>query len=229
MADSSGNDRKKRNRRPGGNGNGRARRMSGEERREQIVRSVLKLAEGGLKAVTVASVAQDVGLVPSALYRHFGGRDDMVRAAFAVLRGELEKNLTRALTESSALEGMEKLLARQMTLLRAYPAMPRLIFSDEVLAGDNPLRLLMIEAQDRVARGIAAVVARGQELGEVRGDLSPADLAVIFMGQLLMPLHMKRLRRGEYDLEGQVERNWLAFRRLLVGPEAAIAMGGSES
>ena len=197
---------------------GRTRRMSGKDRREQVVRSVLKLAEGGLKAVTVASVAEDVGLVPSALYRHFRGRDDMVRAAFAVLRGRLEENLNLAFAEPSALDGMEKLILRQVALAQACPAMPRIIFSDEVLAGDDPLRLYMIETQDRIIRGIASVMARAQEQGEVRADLAPADLAIIFMGQLLMPLHMQRLRHGAYDLEGQVERNWRAFRRLLAGP-----------
>ena len=48
-------------------------------RKDQIVRAVLDLiSRHGLKALNVAAVAAEIGLVPSALYRHFKGKEEMV-------------------------------------------------------------------------------------------------------------------------------------------------------
>ena len=50
----------------------RAEKQHSEVRQDQIVKAAMALiAEQGLKGLSVAAVARRVGLVPSALYRHF--------------------------------------------------------------------------------------------------------------------------------------------------------------
>ena len=51
-------------------------KLNSEVRQEQYVQAALGLvAADGLKNLSVARVARRMGLVPSALYRHFPGKD----------------------------------------------------------------------------------------------------------------------------------------------------------
>ena len=191
--------------------------MSGGQRRKQIAEAALRLAESGLGAVTVTAVAREVGLVPSALYRHFGGREEIVQAAFETLRAKLLDNVRRSLAAESALEGLRGFIERQLAIFRANRAVPRILFSDAVTADDSPLRPQIVQAQDAMLAGLAGLVRRGQEQGCIRADADPRDLAVLFLGQLMLPAYMYYLRRGAFGLEDQVERNWSIFRQLLTG------------
>lgn len=200
--------------------NERAQRLDTAVRREQIAAAALKLAEKGLKAITVGAVAKAVGLAPSALYRHFENRDAILQAAFSVPRGRLQENLRLSQAEPRAMDGLHGFLQRQLGIIRAYPAIPRLLFSDDVCAEDSPLRGVIVAAQDAMLDGIAGIVAEGQARGDIRDDADARDLALLFLGQLLIPAYMDFLRRGGFDLENRVARNWAIFQRFLAAPAA---------
>ncbi|MGY0498495.1 TetR/AcrR family transcriptional regulator [Nocardia sp. FBN12] len=58
-----------------------ARRKRPADRRDQIVDAAASLfATSGFENVAMSDVAAAVGVGPSALYRHFGGKDDLLRA-----------------------------------------------------------------------------------------------------------------------------------------------------
>lgn len=193
-------------------------RMDTDSRQEQIALAALRLAENGLRAVTVTAVAEAVGLVPSALYRHFKNRNEILCAAFEVLRSMLRANLEASAMEPDALLGLERFWRRHIGLLRNNGAMPRILFSEDVAAPGSPFRQMLIEGQDAMVAGIAGIISQGQQAGRIREDQQSRDLAVLFLGQLLLPAHMYYIRRGEFDLEAQVERNWYIFKEMLVQP-----------
>lgn len=57
-----------------------AEKLDTEIRREQIAQTALALvAWHGMRALTVAAVARRAGLVPSAIYRHFRSKDDLLK------------------------------------------------------------------------------------------------------------------------------------------------------
>ncbi|NIQ01450.1 MAG: TetR family transcriptional regulator, partial [Nitrospinaceae bacterium] len=58
-----------------------AERRGSESRKDQILQAALGLvATQGLQGLNMAALARRVGLVPSALYRHFKGRDEILDA-----------------------------------------------------------------------------------------------------------------------------------------------------
>ncbi|MDD4732698.1 MAG: TetR/AcrR family transcriptional regulator [Desulfovibrio sp.] len=190
-------------------------RLNTESRQDQIARAALTLAADGLRAVTISAVAEAVGLVPSALYRHFKSRNEMLRAAFMLLRSMLEDNVQCSAMETNALVGLERFWRRHLGLFRTHGAIPRILFSEDVAGPGSPFRPMLIEGQDHLIAGISRIIAQGQQSGQIRPDVESYDLAVMFLGQILMPAHMFFIRRGEFDIENQVERNWLIFRSML--------------
>ena len=199
---------------------GRTPRRTREVRREQIAQAALALAEQGLSAVTIGALAKAVGVVPSAIYRHFSGRDDIIRAAFGLVRGEMADNLRLAAAEPRPVAGLELFLHRHIALIDHYRALPRMLFSEQATAMDSELRKAIVAGQDAMLAGVAAIIARGQADGDIRRDVEPRDLAVLFLCQMLLPAHMRYIRGGDFDMLGQVDRNWRIFRQTL-SPQAA--------
>ena len=190
-------------------------RMSGDDRREQIALAALTQAENGLRTVTIGAVAQAVGVVPSAIYRHFAGRDEMLQGAFDLLRGKLFANLRRSVAEPDSMVGLEKFWQGHLGVIREHRATPRVLFSEDIAAKDSPFREALVKGQAAIIAGVAEMLARGQEQGSVRADLPAEDLSIIFLGQMLLPAHIYFIRLGDFDLEGQVARNWECFRVMI--------------
>lgn len=67
-------------------GYGVTKRLTGVERKRQIVEVILGLVSRyGVQGVTIARIAADAGVTQAALYMHFSSRDEMLRAAVGVL------------------------------------------------------------------------------------------------------------------------------------------------
>ncbi|MEF2145302.1 MAG: helix-turn-helix domain-containing protein [Desulfovibrionaceae bacterium] len=189
--------------------------MDTESRQEQIARAALKIAENGIRAVTVSRVSEAVGMVPSALYRHFRNKDEILKAAFGLLRNMLLANLEHAALAQDSLVGLERFWRRHLAVIREYKAVPRILFSDDIASDQSPIRPLLVQGQDDMIQGLSSIMALGQKSGTIRNDVPARDLSILFLGQMLLPAYMHFLRRGEFDLEGHVERNWNIFRQTL--------------
>ena len=104
-------------------------------RREQIARAGLGLVmSGGVRSLSMAGVAHRVGIAPSAIYRHFRNKDELVDAILGHLRGRMLGNLDAACAEADEpLEVVRGALMRQIELIRENQAIPRLLFSEELM------------------------------------------------------------------------------------------------
>lgn len=200
-------------------------RLHTQERKVQIAQAALELAANGIRAVTVSAVAEAVGVVPSALYRHYKNRNEMLRAAFMHLRSMLEENVRASSMEPDTLIALERFWKRHIGLILSQGAVPRILFSEDVAGSGSPFRDMLIAGQDNLVAGIAGIIARGQEAGTIRSDAYAKDLAILFLGQMLLPVHMHFIRQGEFDLQAQVQRNWKVVRDMLLAkrPEEETA------
>jgi len=62
-------------------------------RQEQITQAALNLiSANGLKGLSVAGVAKRIGLVPSAIYRHFNSKDQIIDATVDLIFDRLLGN-----------------------------------------------------------------------------------------------------------------------------------------
>src|SRR4030042_1494447 len=74
-----------------------AKKQSREGRREQIAEAALELlARQGIRRLSVGAVARRIGVVPSAVYRHFRGKEEILSAAVGRMGDRLLENVLRA-------------------------------------------------------------------------------------------------------------------------------------
>jgi AcrR family transcriptional regulator len=89
----------------------------------------LKLADdGGLDALTIRKLAQDLGVTPMALYWHFRSKDELLLGMAEQIWGEIDVDVDPAAPWFDQLRGMLESLVH---VLRAHPSAPRLVLEHE--------------------------------------------------------------------------------------------------
>lgn len=186
-------------------------------RREQIAHAALALvARQGLRHLNVAAIARAVGLVPSALYRHFPGKDEVIDAVLALVRDRLLENVRAVSAEvDDPFERLHRLLARHVALIRANQALPRLVFSEEVFDGPPARRRAMFRGIQAYLDGVAGIVAEGQASGAIRADVDPATVSVLFLGLVQPAAILWHVSEGGFDVTAHAERAWPVFAGML--------------
>ncbi len=123
---------------------GRVKRqkLQTEVRQEQIIEAAMNLiASQGLKGLNMVALANRIGLVPSAIYRHFKSKDHIVDMILDFVQERLSTNIRTSCQETSEpMEGLRRILKRHVETLKKNRAIPRLIFSEDVFSGDPKKR-----------------------------------------------------------------------------------------
>lgn len=190
-----------------------ARKLDTEVRQEQIARAALDIvARHGIKGLSVAAVAREVGIVPSAIYRHFRSKDDVIDAVLALVRGRLEGNV-KAVREETAdpFERLRRLLVRHVALVSENRAILRIIISEAILEGRPERRASVHHILWGYLAEVAEIVRLGQEAGQIRSDVAAEALAVMFLGLIQSAAILWHVSDGAFDIAGQAERAWLIF------------------
>jgi AcrR family transcriptional regulator len=189
-------------------------KLDTQVRRKQIAGAALEiLASRGPKGLSVGAVARRVGLVPSAIYRHFKGKDEMLVAAVGLFRERIAENL-RAVREESpdALSRLESLLDRHVRMIRDNIAMPRVVFSEGLASGPAEARKLVLGNIRLYLDGVAGIVKEGQAAGTIRPELAPETAAVMFLGLIMPAAILWHLTEGGFDVTRHAARAWSTFR-----------------
>lgn len=192
-------------------------KLDTEIRREQIAEAALGLvAARGVNRLSMAAVARQVGLVPSGIYRHFKGKDEMLLAVLDLIEARLLANVEAARQETAGpLEQLRGVLIRHVRFIREGRAFPRIIFSDDVHSGD-PQRMARVH---RIAAGylgkLQEIVRQGQEQGVIRPEVDPPTAAMMFLGMVMPAGILWHLTDGGFDVIRHAERAWEMYRKAI--------------
>ena len=153
-----------------------SRRPHGPERvREEMTAEILAVARAhvardGAAGLSLRSIARDLGMAPSALYRYFDGRDALlsalILAAYESLAAEAERGGARR--RRRAASDAERLLAVPRAMRRwalAHPHEWGLIFGTPVPGYEAPEDT--VEPYARVAAALRAPVVEARAAGRL--------------------------------------------------------------
>jgi AcrR family transcriptional regulator len=190
-----------------------AQKLDTEIRKEQIAQAALAVvARYGLRRLNIAQVARLVGVVPSALYRHFPSKDAILDTVIGLVRERLLENV-RTVTEavSDPFEQLRLLLDRHVQFIAQNQALPRIIFSEQVYEGRPGRRRVMFRTIQAYLDRVADIVREGQTTGQIRKDLDAATVAVMFLGLIQPAAILSHMSGGDFDAAGHAERAWGIF------------------
>ncbi len=199
-------------------------------RQEQIAEAALYVVHAhGLRGLRMERIAQRVGIVPSALYRHFKGKQAVIDAMLDLIRQKLEEIV--AATSAEALPPVERLrllLREHLALVQHFQAIPRLLFSDEVCVGHPARKARVYETMTRYLDAVAALVREAQAEGTVRTDVAPDTVAVMFLGLFQPAAILLFMSDGGFDAAKHLERAWSAFYEGIAPPSPKVTNGSQK-
>jgi AcrR family transcriptional regulator len=162
-----------------------APRSARERVREELTAEILAVAgahvaRDGAAALSLRSIARDLGMAPSALYRYFDGRDALLTAliltAYEALAAEAERAADQAQARTAGEEGgpardAERFLAVPRALRHwalEHPHQWGLIFGTPVPGYQAPEAT--VEPYARVAAALVRPLVAAAEAGRLRRD-----------------------------------------------------------
>jgi AcrR family transcriptional regulator len=163
-------------------------KLNSEIRKEQYAQAALDLiAHEGLKGLSVAAVARRVGLVPSALYRHFRNKEALLNSVINLIREKLHTNVDAVCEQTSdTLDRLQRLLLAHIGVIRENKGILRIVFSDELHSGYPEKKAQIWGMVAGYLKRVANIVSEGQKAGQIRPELDPDSVSVMFLG-LIQP------------------------------------------
>lgn len=185
-------------------------RLSSKLRQEQILDITLEIiAENGLAGVNLSEIAQRVGVVPSALYRHFENKEALIDALLDRTHRALTENIKKiTMKSSSSLENLRRLFLMHLELIIKYPGMPKLVFSDAAVLGSSERKEKIFSIVKTYTDQLSAIVEKGQLEGDIISDILPAAVAFSMVSFVQHTALISNITEGKVDLSGQAEVAW---------------------
>ncbi len=153
-------------------------RKSQEERRQEILDATFELlSERGTEGVTVARIAEAVGLTPGALYRHFESRAALVSEANKVAN-QRSLDWVSSSNEPGVLERLEHAGTTHAAWAQQhFQTVVRPFFIELAAAPDPELTERLTISSFKSFRAIVGMVEEAKSRGEIRQDVPAEDVA----------------------------------------------------
>lgn len=188
-------------------------KLDTEIRRDQIITAAVDLlGTCDVGELSMAMIARRVGLVPSAIYRHFEGREAVLDAVLDSISRRLQDNLRLVQQKGKVVARLKSLLMKHVQFVRENQAIPRIIFSDEIVSRNAMRRQKVYQIIRSYLQGVEEIVREGQAAGELRTDVEAPTVAMQFLGIVQPGAILWHLSDGEFDITRHAERAWKHFR-----------------
>ena len=190
-------------------------KLETEIRQEQITQAALGLvaAKGGVE-LSMAGVAQRLGLMPSAIYRHFKSKDEVLDATILHIRQRLMENVRAArVSTADPVECLRCLLDMHVKLVCENRGILHIVFSDSVYSGRPRRKRRMYRVIDGYLEQIAEIISQGQVRGRICQDQNSRALSVMFLGLIQPAVILWHMSDGEFDLNKHAENAWEVFHK----------------
>ncbi len=174
------------------------------------------IASRGVKGLSMAVLANRIGLVPSAIYRHFKSKNDIMDMILDFIRVKLLTNIRITCQETSgSMDRLQCILKRHVETLRENRAIPRIIFTEDVFSGNPKRKAKVYGIINGYLAGLNKIIRDGQEKGQIRSDMDSKTVALMFLGMIQPGTILWFLSDGKFDISKHSEKNWNVFREAI--------------
>ena len=186
-------------------------------RQEQILDTTLEIiAEKGVGGVSTSEIAQRVGIVPSALYRHFDSKEALIDALIDRTHKILFENVGKVLVGSSgASDDLRSLFLLHIEFIRRNPGIPKLVFSDAAIFGSPERREKILSIVKKYMDKLANITERGRKKGELMDDVSSEAVAFSIISLVQHVGMIYSLSDGKMDMSNFAGLAWSYVERAI--------------
>lgn len=191
-------------------------RKNTETRKEEIIRASLKVVEQcGLDNLNINAIATIIQLVPSAIYRHFNNKEEIIAALIDFIGKQLQENLYQVtMKNTTAVEKLKTLFELHVQLIRDEPAVPRILYFLISSNRDPGLKSKMMSVVNSYVYEVQKLLLLGKKNGEINPDTDITAAAMLFLG-MVQPLAILSQLNKEL-LDDYPQKLWQSYQRSLI-------------
>lgn len=169
------------------------------ERQKQITSAALQLiAKQGIQCLTIRNLADAVGVTEAAVYRHFPGKNAIVRA--------LILSFEEAVRWRKGLRGWEAIRMFAMSrieLVLQNPSLAHVFFSEEIFQDDEAFRRILQEMLQKHKQSLIERCMEAREDGKLRKDVALDSLPCMIYGPIRLLIKQWGLSHHAFDLKAR--------------------------
>jgi AcrR family transcriptional regulator len=186
-------------------------------RKEEIVQAALEvIGKYGVRALTIAAISESAGMSEANIYRHFGGKDEILFAlADFIGTAMMGKAATIAAGSRRPLEKLKTIFFSHITLVDEHPGIPRFIFSEDVHIGNRKLAETVAFRIRSYVETVSGIIAASVYEGELKEGLSPRETALTFIGMIQFTTLRWTIEGASFDIKAEAEKLWNNFLGLV--------------
>jgi AcrR family transcriptional regulator len=192
-------------------------KLSTEIRREQLIHGALTvLAKEGVHSLSIARVAKQVGIVPSAVYRHYKSKEELLYAMMQYVQVNVFGYIGQAIEKTSCpLERLRKILFIQTKFIASNKGLPGMVFSEGLFSSDPMRREKAHSIMQGYLQRIVGIVRLGQLEKKIRNDVRPETIAIMFGGLIQTPAILFHSTDGKFNIQKQARQAWKVFSDII--------------
>ena len=184
------------------------------ERQKEIINASLELiAENGIQGLTIKNLSKKIGLVESAIYRHY---ESKTRILIAILDTISKPEKPDEIKEVKSIIGfLEKRFENHLLTFTENPALVSVVFAEELFQNEP---LLVEKTRLKVKKSISeltTLIQRGQQSGEIRKDIDSQIVSIMINGSFRMLVKQWKMSSYSFDLTAKGKELLKSFRVLL--------------
>lgn len=151
-------------------------RKPAAERKAQIVDEAMRLAaELGPDRMTTQKLADAVGITQAAIFRHFPSKSEIWLAVADRIGSVMPAKLIES--DDPPMDRMRAIVRRQFEFIVKTPSIPAILYSRELHAENETLRMQFLAMVTRRQALFAGLFQAAAESGSFRKDIDPDDAA----------------------------------------------------
>ena len=184
------------------------------KRQKEIINASLELiAETGIQSLTIKNLSQKIGLVESAIYRHYASKTQILIALFDFISEQ--SNLNAMKGTDNVLGILEKKLTNHFNTFQNNPALVSVVFAEDLFQNEPQL---VEKTQLKVENSISALsdlIQQGQQRGEVRADIDARIVSIMINGSIRMLAKQWKISGYSFNLPYRGKELIDTFRLML--------------
>lgn len=186
-------------------------------RKEEIVQAALDVVgTRGVRALTIAAIAELACMSEANIYRHFSGKDEVLSALADFIGSSLMgKAATIAASSRNPLEKLETIFFSHIAIITEYPGIPRLVFSDDIHLGHRKIAETLSLRIGSYIETLTGVIGAGIDEGELKRELLPRETALTFLGMIQFTALRSTIGSASFEMRPEAEKLWKNFRELV--------------
>jgi AcrR family transcriptional regulator len=194
------------------------KRKSTETRQTEIVDAAMHIiATKGTKKFTAQLVANEIGVTPGAIFRHFGSMDEIVDAVIDRMESLLFEGFPP--TAEDPLERLGVFFRRRVQAIAEHADVSRLLLSDHMAhVGGEKSAARIKELKKRTQKFVRQCLRQAADAGEMSDEIGVEAASMVVMGSVLAIGHSTPGAASKKAIRELSDEIWRALETMLRPP-----------